>query len=128
MAGYGYDDAWLATHGYDRFGKRVAQAAAMPADTAERNLLGQVRRIAIDNGWSFYHTWRSDHSEAGFPDCVLVKPGRLIFAELKSRTGKLTQAQETWLSLLQHSLPDVEVYTWRPTDWPAIQTLLTRRP
>jgi hypothetical protein len=55
-------------------------------------------------------------------------PGRLIFAELKSATGKLTREQHLWLSLLQHSVDHIETYCWRPNDFPAIVARLTRAP
>lgn len=51
---------------------------------------------------------------AGFPDLVLAKPGRLIFAELKSKAGKLSEGQQVWLNALQSA--GVEVYVWRPSD------------
>ena len=122
-----YDETWLAQRGYRLDGDTAVQSMpALPAETPEASLLARVRRLALDYGWMAYHTWRSDHSEAGFPDCVLVKPGRLLFAELKSRTGKLTAEQQTWLDMLRHSLPGIEVYEWRPADWAAIQDILTR--
>ncbi len=48
----------------------------------------------------------------GFPDLVIAKPGRLIFAELKSSVGLLTDAQRGWIE----SLPNA--YVWTPKDWP----------
>ena len=99
----------------------------------EAALLRQIITLAKRTGWKVYHTHDSRHSEAGFPDLVLAKPGRLIFAECKRRTGKLTAAQAQWLDLLRHTLPTLEVYTWRPADWPAIVAIvggstLTRQP
>lgn len=111
----------------------TTENALLAASASEADLLTRVRTLARLQGYLVYHTWRSDHSEAGFPDLVLVKPGReekagrLIFAELKSRRGKLSPAQHTWLDLLGHTLPGVEVYTWRPADWPAITAILTRK-
>jgi VRR-NUC domain len=62
-----------------------------------------------------YHTKYSIQSAAGFPDLVLVGRGRLIFAEVKSDTGKLTPSQLAWYA----GLLDVgaEAYVWRPADW-----------
>jgi hypothetical protein len=74
-------------------------------------------------GWTRYHTFLSVRSAPGFPDLVLVRPPRLIFAELKSETGKVTDAQQAWLALLE-ACPGCEVYTWRPADLPAIAELL----
>jgi VRR-NUC domain-containing protein len=53
---------------------------------------------------------------AGFPDLVLVKPGRLVFAELKAATGRLSDEQARWLAALGLS-ERCEVYVWRPADW-----------
>lgn len=62
----------------------------------------------------------------GWPDLVLVKPPRVIVAELKSDTGRLSPEQEVWLALLR-DLPGVECYVWRPGDLPAIAQLLGAR-
>lgn len=81
--------------------------------------------------------------EAGFPDLVLVKGGVLIFAELKTDTGKLRAQQARWLlaldSVAANHAPDepfdmdadearalscVKVKLWRPRDWPEIEETL----
>ena len=49
-------------------------------------------------GWRHYHTFNSRRSVSGFPDLVLLKVPRIIFAELKTATGKLTDDQREWLS------------------------------
>ena len=95
---------------------------------------GEAQRL----GWLAYHTWDSRGSSKGFPDLVLVKPGshgirgvtghgRVIFAELKTRTGKLTQEQATWLSILRQT-GRVEVYEWRPQEWADILRILADMP
>ena len=58
-------------------------------------------------------------------DLVLVNATRVIVAELKTRTGKLTERQAVWLDMLRHT-GLVEVYCWRPGDWPAIVACLER--
>lgn len=78
----------------------------------------QVKQLAATFGYSYYHTWRSIHSPAGFPDCVLAKPGRLIFAELKSEKGKMSDAQNEWIDVLYQA--GAETYIWRPGDWEKI--------
>ena len=98
-------------------------SAAIP----EATLLGRIRRRALDHGYLVYHTWRSDKSAPGFPDLVLAKPGRLILAECKSATGKLTQAQHQWLAILRQSISGLEVYEWHPQQWPEIMDVLTRK-
>lgn len=61
---------------------------------------------------------------AGFPDCILVRD-RIIAAELKSGTGKVTDAQRDWLERL--AAAGVECYTWRETQWDEIVQILRRR-
>lgn len=61
--------------------------------------------------------------DKGFPDLVLARRGRVIFAELKSEKGTLSGGQFNW----QHELygqPGVfdwkqhpEYYVWRPSTW-----------
>jgi hypothetical protein len=62
----------------------------------------------------------------GFPDCVLVKPGRLIFAELKTDSAKATCSpeQEEWLRLLGES-GGCETFVWRPRHWDEIVKTLS---
>ena len=52
----------------------------------------------------------------GMTDLILCKPPRVIFAELKSEKGKLTPAQEKWISLLTQCKERIECYIWRPAD------------
>lgn len=78
--------------------------------------------------WLVYHTRDSRGSQEGFPDWVLWKPVRLIFAELKDDKRQPTPAQWLWLEGLQ-TVADVpgspvEVYLWRPSDRPAIERVL----
>lgn len=85
----------------------------------ERDLTGYVRDAAHALNWRRYHTWLSKHSPAGFPDEVLVRGDRLLFAELKSEGGKLTPEQAAWLEALR-AVQHVEVFEWRPADMDAI--------
>ena len=59
----------------------------------------------------------------GFPDTVLVKGGRLIFAELKVGRNKPTAEQRLWLAALG-AVPGVTAALWTPADWDAIETVL----
>lgn len=85
------------------------------SDLTEKEWLRQVQDLARILGWETYHAWLSIHSPRGFPDLALVRPPRLILAELKRQSGKTTPAQDHWLDLLQRC-PGVEVFTWRPAD------------
>src|SRR5260221_6781169 len=87
-------------------------AASMTEAELQRNIL----QAAKMTGWTAYHTRYSLGSEPGFPDVLLLRGERLLFAELKRATGKLTPAQEFWLWALR-LVPGVEVFVWRPADW-----------
>ena len=94
-----------------------------------------VTQFAMLSGWMIYHTHRSDRSESGFPDLVLVKSPRVVFAELKRDGRKLTKGrlnrsktrwltgQDEWAAALR-GCPGVEYYTWWPTDWDQIERVL----
>lgn len=72
---------------------------------------GLARRL----GYLVYHTHRSDGSDPGFPDLVLLKGSRIIYAELKTQGGRVSPAQRDWLEGLQAA--GHEVHVWRPSDW-----------
>ena len=111
---------------------------------SETQLQELVEDLFRQTGWLVYHSWKSHHSEPGFPDLVMVHPqkARVIFAELKREGQKLSTkrrmtkgsrkkpprelpSQEDWFNALdairlrQSSAlgPCVEVYLWRPSDW-----------
>lgn len=85
----------------------------------ERAYLQRIRETAALYGWKCYHTHDSRKSEPGFPDLVLTRAGVVIFAELKTDTGKVTTAQLAWLSALEQC-PGVQAHVWRPRDWPQV--------
>lgn len=65
------------------------------------------------------HGWRTpvEADGAGFPDLVLARPPRLIFAELKGERGRLSEPQQAWLELLGEVEGPLEVFVWRPEHW-----------
>ena len=101
---------------------------------SEDTFLAMVKKYAELRGWLFYHPWKSSHSVKGFPDCTMVRGGSLIFAELKSEKGKISEAQARWLRELSVfggrelsvfgirdlTFPRFGVYVWRPSDWAKI--------
>lgn len=89
---------------------------------SERQWQRTVREYAEAMGWRVYAVWRSDHSPAGWPDLALVRPPRLVFAELKSERGRPTPAQLAWLEDLRAS--GAETHLWRPSDWDEVQEVL----
>ena len=100
----------------------------------ERELQSQVVQLARLLGWRVYHSRPAQYADGrwttpitgdtGLPDLILCKPPRLIFAELKSEQGRLSDAQRQWLHALDHC-PNVEVYVWRPSDWELIVSILS---
>jgi len=94
----------------------------------EKQFQSAVVQLAKANGFMVYHTHDSRKSEPGFPDLVLCRNGRIIFAELKSESGKLTDAQIKWRDMLSTACgKNVQVATWWPKDWPEIELILSRR-
>lgn len=89
----------------------------------EKELQSQVYHLAKLGHWDYYHTHNSLYSPAGFPDCVMVRGDRLIFAELKRENGKPSIEQTHWLQILA-TIPSIEVYLWKPQDWDEIVKVL----
>ena len=86
---------------------------------------GMVLQLARATGWTYYHTRSSRGSVPGFPDLVLVRGDRLIFAELKAQDGDTSTAQDRWLALLEGT--SAEVYVWRPSDLDQVKRTLELR-
>jgi hypothetical protein len=59
---------------------------------------------------------------AGFPDLILVKPGRVVVAELKVGRNRPTPGQRAWLQAFESA--GVPAYVWRPEDWPEVERVL----
>jgi len=91
---------------------------------SEQELLDSVVELAHLFGWRVAHFrpartahgWRTPVAAdgAGWPDLTLVRGDRLIFAELKSRRGRLSDEQQAWLDVLGAV---GEVHVWRPEHW-----------
>lgn len=88
---------------------------------SEEELQDAVIEAAQLQGWVCVHHrparteagWRTAiQGQKGFPDLVLARDGRVIFAELKSAKGKPTADQLIWLE----ALGDL-ARLWRPADW-----------
>jgi len=94
-------------------------------DASEKLFQEAVLHLAQMNGWQHFHpspaqkrpgVWRTDGQ--GFPDLVLAHHDRgVIFAELKTATGKMSPGQRVWEYALY---PHVEWHLWRPSDLPRI--------
>lgn len=110
---------------------------------SEAGFQGWVLDLARTYGWLIYHArpakvrdgqWATPMTgNPGFPDLVLARGGRVIFAELKKQAGRVEPDQQQWLDELQgdvdvvHAGPGCrvhEVYVWRPDDRAWIQEVL----
>lgn len=100
----------------------------MTGRISEADWQAQVIDLARIHGWIVAHFrpartvdgWRTPVSAdgKGFPDLVLARRPRVIFAELKSETGKVTAEQMLWLK----ELPNACV--WRPSDLDLVAEVL----
>lgn len=98
----------------------------------EREWQNQVHRLAQSLGWKYYHApdnrpinGRIQKVVAGFPDLVMVKGNRLIFAELKRELGVVAEAQTLWLAALEAT--GAECYVWRPSQMREVQEILSKK-
>ena len=109
----------------------------MTAPVKEADFQAAVIELAELQGWRVFHPHDSRKSQPGFPDLTMVRDGRLIFAELKTNTGKITADQAIWLSDLSYVAkiaqgnistrhPVMAVKVWQPSDWPEIEQALKR--
>ena len=103
---------------------------------SENELLDCVLETAALFGWRSMHqrpgrlangSWRTatQGDGKGWPDLVLVRD-RVLYAELKSATGRLSEDQSEWLLALEKA--HVEVHVWRPEQWTdgTIESVLRR--
>lgn len=58
----------------------------------------------------------------GFPDLVMVRDNRLIFAEIKGEKNQPEPEQKLWLNALEQTC--AEVYLWRPQHWGDVVKIL----
>jgi Holliday junction resolvase len=82
----------------------------------ERHLQATLEQELRLRGWRFYHTASSQRSVAGFPDIVAVRGLRVLVAEIKGPTTRVTAEQRAWLAAFETA--GVPAYLWRlPGDW-----------
>jgi len=92
----------------------------------EKDFSQAVVDYARTQGWEVWRTWRSKHSPPGEPDLRLVRPPRVVFAELKSMKGKLSEHQVRARNLLEQC-GGVEYFLWQPDQWDDIEAELERK-
>ena len=100
----------------------MSKAGTLPAIT-EKEFQRQIVELARMCGWNTFHPWLSIHSQRGWPDLALCRPPRLVLAELKSQSGKVTPDQQSWLEQLG-ACSGIEVFLWRPADFDTIAKVL----
>lgn len=111
------------------------KAALFPLWTgqSEAEFQSNVIEMASALGWRHYHTHDSRRSPGGFPDLVLVRRGRLVFAELKRVNERLRDDQREWIEDIAYaerivglssSQRPLQVYVWRPCDMDEIEGVL----
>ena len=104
----------------------------MTRASPENDLQRTVIDLAEMLGWRAYHVAKVKgqlraRTSPGFPDLVMVRAPRLVFAELKADGKYLTQDQKLWKEALEEC-EKPEVYgPWRPDDWDEIAATLQRR-
>ena len=89
---------------------RALEAKAM----TEKELQAAGDRIAHDLGYLCYHTWRSIHSSAGYPDSTYLRGWRGIVVEYKREGRDATIAQHEWLTAFTRT--GFQAYLWHPSD------------
>jgi hypothetical protein len=96
----------------------------------EREFQREIIRYARSRGWLVAHFGNTvkyvrrgsiykvipDPDAAGFLDLTMVRGGRLVFAEIKGKTGRVTEKQQGWVDALSHRDLNVEVYVWKWAD------------
>ena len=103
----------------------------------ESTFQSSVIMLARLHGWLVMHTraveirpgvWKTPlQGHAGYPDLTLAHASRgVIFAELKSEMGRLSDKQELWCQTLNDA--GMDHYVWRPKDMDYISKRLARRP
>jgi hypothetical protein len=131
----------------------------LPSET-EAAFQAKVTNLAGFYQWRWYHspdnrpvTAKSGRRyvqrvKAGFPDLVLVRGPELIFAELKTEKGRLSNEQRGWLAAIDEvdsalsyvvgvfketgrvrmagGFPSIEAVVWRPSDLERILERLAR--
>lgn len=110
---------------------RQSEKAFMAAVIEAAHLLGW--RHFHDNATNGpLHCWHcgrrttQPRNPAGFPDLVLVRRPRLVWAELKAEGGVVSPEQAAWLDDLRACGQEVYLWTPTPSDWAEITRVLAR--
>ena len=110
-----------------RIKKKIPGPKPWWAVMTEETFQLSVIQVAKDTGWMLFHDFDSRRSTKGFPDLVMTRNGRTIFAELKSQKGRIRTEQKQWIAELEKT-QGVEVYLWRPSNMDQIVETLMGHP
>ena len=90
---------------------------------SEKQFREGVVQLARLNGWKvcYIPDSRRNVGDAGLPDLILARGGRVILAELKTSKGRLRDGQREWLREIGDA-----ARIWRPDDWVEIANELQR--
>jgi hypothetical protein len=80
----------------------------------EQQLQGAVIDMCRLYGIAWYHPYFSRRSVPGWPDLAICGTRGFITRELKTATGKITEAQQRWGWMLRQA--GVSWAVWRPDD------------
>ena len=110
---------------------RTKPLANTPASMSEKDWSRQFRQLAGHLGWTLqYHPFLSIYSDKGFPDLTLYRKrngvGELMFVELKTERGKVSDKQQEWIDAL-NTVPGIRAYVFRPSQFDAAVAILTAK-
>ena len=115
-------------------GRSLDQRERLLRMITEKEWTTTVIEIARLSRWLIHHSrpaWVRNgrmvtalSGNSGLPDLVMVKPPRLIIAELKTETGVVSEEQIRWLKAFA-DVPGVQVFVWRPSDLEAVWRVLS---
>lgn len=93
----------------------------------------QFQQAVVDlaklRGWYVFHVHDARRGlGAGYPDLTMLHPrtGELLFAELKTSSGRVSQRQQEWIDAL--ALGGHVVHVWRPAHFATGQIARALRP
>ena len=103
---------------------------------SEADFHNAVAAYAKSEGWTCFSIrktgmmgsdgkWRG-MADAGFPDVIACRAGKLLALELKSETGRASPEQTEWLALLA-AVPGVTARLARPRDAAELMKMMEGR-
>lgn len=107
----------------------VDARAFLDAMVVEDDFLNAVLAYLETQEWLACHTRDSrtvNKRGVGFPDIVAARNGRVVFIELKTMNGRVSAEQKIWHAAIdgRNAGGGLEMYVWRPCDWPTIERIM----